>query len=89
LKRLSATIALAGALAVAMIAIPGPAAAAYCGKLNGGTVKTKGQVSSCRKARSIVKEFLKTRNSSIQGYRCSGSSRRVECKLDRKRIIWT
>jgi hypothetical protein len=39
-------------------------------------------------ARTIVKGFLKTRESSIQGYSCAGSSERVECRLDRKRIIW-
>ena len=88
MKRISATIALTAALAAALIAMPGPATAADCGRLNGGTMKTKGNVSSCRKARTIVKEFMKTRNSSIQGYRCSGSSVRVECKLDRKRINW-
>jgi hypothetical protein len=72
-----------------MIAIPGTAAAADCGKLNGGTVKTKGGVASCRKARAIVKEFMKTRKSAIQGYKCGGSSQRIECRLDRKRIIWS
>jgi hypothetical protein len=39
-------------------------------------------------ARTIVKGFLTTRESSIQGYSCAGSSERVECRLDRKRIIW-
>jgi hypothetical protein len=88
MKRILATIAPTAALAAALIAIPRPAAAADCGMLKGGTLKTKGRVSSCGKARSIIRDFLKTRNRSIQGYTCSGSSRRVECKLDRKLIIW-
>jgi hypothetical protein len=86
-KRLLATLALTAALATAVLALPGPVAAANCGSYSGGNVIVKGPV-SCKKARAIVKEFLKKRKASVQGFHCQGSSAKVRCKLGQKRISW-
>jgi hypothetical protein len=86
-RRLFATLALTGALAAAVLSLPGPASAANCGSYSGGNVIAKGPV-SCKKARAIVKEFLKKRKSSVQGYHCKGSSAKVRCRLGQKKISW-
>jgi hypothetical protein len=87
MRRVLATIASTVALGAALLATPGSATAGNCGNYAGSAVIATGDV-ACRKAKAIVKEFLKVRKSSIQGYRCKGSSSRVHCKLDAKTISW-
>ena len=48
---------------------------------------TTGEV-ACRKAKAIVKEFIKVRKSSIQGFSCKGSATKVYCSADAKSIRW-
>ncbi len=89
MRRVAAIASSAGVLgAGALIAAPVPVTAADCGRLNGGVLKAKGAVNSCRKARSIVEDFLKHRKPSVQGYLCKGGSTKVVCALDEKRITW-
>jgi hypothetical protein len=81
-------MALTGALGAALIATTGPAAAAEnCGAYAGGDVIVKGGV-PCRKAKAIVKEFIKVRKSRIQGFNCKGSSTKVNCKSGSKTVKW-
>ena len=87
MKKLWVTMLLVGALGVALLAGPSSAPAANCGNYAGSPVKTTGGV-ECRKAKAIVKEFIKVRKSSIQGYRCKGSATKVYCKADAKIIRW-
>jgi hypothetical protein len=87
MKKLLAVMALAGALGVGLLAGPSAAPAANCGDYAGSPVITTGDV-ACRKAKAIVKEFIKVRKPSIQGYRCKGSATRVYCRADAKSISW-
>jgi hypothetical protein len=87
MTKLWATMALVCALGVALLAGPSSAPAANCGNYAGSRVITKGDV-VCRKAKAIVKEFLKTRKSRIQGFNCKGSATRVYCKSGAKSISW-
>jgi hypothetical protein len=87
MKKLGVTLVLTGILGVALLAGPSAAPAANCGEYAGAPVITKGDV-ACRKARAIVKEFLKTRKSRIQGYNCKGSATRVYCKAGVKSVSW-
>ncbi|MGH2956161.1 MAG: hypothetical protein ACRDL6_04110 [Solirubrobacterales bacterium] len=87
MRHVLATIASTVALAAALLAAPGSATAGKCGNYAGSAVIATGEV-PCRKAKAIVKEFLKVRKSSIQGYNCNGSRTRVFCRLDAKSIRW-
>ena len=87
MKKLWVVMVLAGALGVALLAGPSSAPAANCGDYAGSPVITKGDV-ACRKARAIVKEFIKVRKPSIQGYNCKGSASEVYCKAGAKQISW-
>ena len=71
-----------------MLIGPAPLMAADCGQYKGGKLTTKGAVNSCDKARRIVRDYLKYRVPSIQGFTCNGGDRKVVCALDRKRVIW-
>ena len=86
MRRVLATIASTVALG-ALLAIPGSATAGNCGKFAGSAVTKTGDV-PCRKAKAIVKEFLKLREASIQGYDCKGSRTRVYCSTPGKSIRW-
>jgi hypothetical protein len=82
------SMTVAAAIAVALLAAPGAGAATSCG----GHVTVKGAV-PCYKARAIVKEFKRTRNYKIQGFKCSGTISggqvtEVNCHLTAKRIHW-
>ena len=87
MKKVWVTVLLAGALGVALLAGPTSAPAANCGNYAGSPVITKGNV-PCRKAKAIVKEFIKVRKPSIQGYNCKGSATKVFCRADAKTISW-
>jgi hypothetical protein len=87
MKKLWVTVVLAGALGMALLAGPSSAPAANCGTYAGSPVITKGDV-ACRKAKAIVKEFIKVRKSSIQGYKCKGSATKVYCQSGGKSISW-
>jgi hypothetical protein len=78
---------IAASLALALLA-PGAAAARSCG----GGVTVTGAV-DCGKAKRIVKEFIRTRKTNVQGYKCSGRSSGgrltvVNCRLQYKLIHW-
>jgi hypothetical protein len=78
---------LAAAIALAALPTPGSAATSC-----GGHVTVTGPV-PCYKARSIVKEFKKTRKHKIQGFKCLGTVRsgrvtEVTCREPGKRIHW-
>ena len=86
--RLTIAAGLAVILVAALLALAGPAEAVDCG----GGVTVKGGT-PCWKAKRIVKEFKKTRRSSVQGFSCSGRTSAgrvvvVNCKLGNKRIHW-
>jgi len=87
MKKVCVLVVLTSLLGVALLAGPGSASAANCGKFAGSPVITTGHV-ACRKAKAIVKEFIKVRKKSIQGYRCKGSRTKVYCKADAKTIRW-
>ena len=87
MKKVLAVVALTGALGVALLAGPGSAPAANCGDYAGSPVITKGDV-ACRKAKAIVKEFLKVRKPSIQGFHCKGSATKVYCQAGGKSVSW-
>ena len=87
MKKLWVALVLSGALGVALLAGPSSAPAANCGNYAGSPVITKGEV-PCRKAKAIVKEFLKLRKPDIQGWDCKGSSSRVYCSIPGKSIRW-
>jgi len=77
------------AATIALIALPTSGSASIgCGH----RVTVTGQV-PCYKARSIVREFKKTRMRKIQGFKCSGTIRSgrvvaVTCIEPGKRIHW-
>jgi hypothetical protein len=78
---------MAASLGLALLA-PGASAARRCG--GGGTVTG---VVDCGKAKRIVKEFIRTRKTNVQGYKCSGRSSGgrlsvVNCRLQEKLIHW-
>jgi hypothetical protein len=78
---------MAASLALALLA-PGASAARNCG----GGVTVTGAV-DCGKAKRIVKEFIRTRKTNLQGYKCSGrgSGGRlsvVNCRQQEKLIHW-
>jgi hypothetical protein len=88
MKRLLTTALLAGILCTALLIAASASAAVNCG----GGVTVKGGT-ACWKAKSIVKEFKKTRKPHIQGFDCNGRSSGgrlvvVNCKLQDKRIHW-
>jgi hypothetical protein len=87
MKRLSIALAATAALGIAVLGGSGTATAANCGNYAGSPVITHGDV-PCRKAKAIVKEFIKVRKSSIQGYNCKGSDTKVYCKAAGKSISW-
>jgi hypothetical protein len=87
MKKVWVTVLLAGALGAALLAGPTAAPAANCGNYAGSPVITKGDV-ACRKAKAIVKEFIKVNKKSIQGYNCKGSDTKVFCKSGQKSISW-
>jgi hypothetical protein len=87
MRRVLTVVISCGVLGVAVFGGPSAASAANCGNYAGGAVITKGDV-NCRKAKAIVKEFLKVRKSRIQGFNCKGSSTRVSCKSGDKQITW-
>ena len=87
MKKLWVVMVLAGALGVALLAGPSSAPAANCGDYAGSPVITKGDV-ACRKAKAIVKEFIKVRKPSIQGFNCRGSATKVFCTAGAKEISW-
>jgi hypothetical protein len=87
MKKLWVALVLVGALGVALLAGPSSAPAANCGNYAGSPVITTGDV-ACRKAKAIVKEFIKVRKSSIQGFKCKGSATKVYCKADAKSVSW-
>ena len=82
------TVLLAALLCATVLLTSGAIAAVSCGghvTVTGGT--------SCRKAKSIVAEYKKTRKTHVQGFNCSGKSSGgritvVNCKLQDKRIHW-
>jgi hypothetical protein len=78
---------LAAILGLALLA-PGAVAARSCG----GGVTVTGNV-YCSKAKRIVQEFIRTRKTNVQGYKCSGRSSGgrltlVNCRLQEKLIRW-
>jgi len=86
-RRLLLSALLATAVALAALAQSGSAATSC-----GGNVTVKGPV-PCYKARAIVKEFKRTREHKIQGFKCSrsisgGRVVEVTCRLQDKRIHW-
>lgn len=88
MKRLVVVVALTGALGIALFPAAGPAGAAEnCGAYAGADVIVNGDV-PCRKAKAIVKEFIKVRKARIQGFNCTGSSSKVNCKSGAKKISW-
>jgi hypothetical protein len=87
MKKLWVAAVLAGVLGVALLAGPTSAPAANCGNYAGSPVKTKGDV-ACRKAKAIVKEFIKVRKKRIQGYNCKGNATKVNCRSAEKEIEW-
>jgi hypothetical protein len=87
MKRFWVAVILTGALGAALLAGPSAAPAANCGNYSGSPVITKGDI-ACRKAKAIVKEFIKVRKPRIQGFNCKGSSTKVTCKSGAKQISW-
>jgi len=83
---------LVGALLAAAIALVAPVSPGAAATSCGGGVTVKGPV-PCYKARSIVKEFKKTRKHKIQGFKCGGTISggrvtEVTCREPGKRIHW-
>jgi hypothetical protein len=88
MKKVWVAVVLSGALGVALLAGPTSAPAANCGNYAGSPVITKGEV-PCRKAKAIVKEFIKVNKPRLQGYTCKGSDTKVFCKAPGgKSISW-
>ena len=87
MTRLWIVVAVTAAFGAALFAGPTAAPAANCGDYAGSPVITKGDI-ACRKAKAIVKEFIKVRKSRIQGFNCKGSATRVYCKAGNKTISW-
>jgi hypothetical protein len=87
MRRLLAVLASTAALGTALLALPGSAAAGNCGNFAGSAVIATGDV-PCRKAKAIVKEYLKLRKPDIQGWDCKGSSSSVYCSTPGKSIRW-
>jgi hypothetical protein len=88
MRRLLISLVLAGLLGATVLLSAGATAATSCGghvTVTGGT--------SCRKAKSIVAEYKKTRKRHIQGFNCTGKKSGgritvVDCRLQEKRIHW-
>jgi hypothetical protein len=87
MKRLLIVIATTAAFGAALFAGPTAAPAANCGNYAGSPVKTKGDI-ACRKAKAIVKEFIKVNKPRLQGFNCKGSDTKVFCKSGAKSISW-
>jgi hypothetical protein len=88
MNRLLTSAILAGIICIALLLTAGASAAVNCG----GGVTVKGGT-ACWKAKSIVKEFKKTRKPHVQGFDCSGQRSggrwvEVTCTLLNKRIHW-
>ena len=83
---------LIGALIAATITVAALAGSSSAATSCGGQVTVTGPV-ACYKARSIVKEFKKTRKHKIQGFKCGGTIRSgrvtaVTCREPGKKIHW-
>ena len=87
MRRVLIAALLAATLGLIALASPGSAATSC-----GGHVTVTGPV-ACYKARSIVREFKRTRKHKIQGYACGGTVRSgrvtaVTCREPGKKIHW-